>query len=311
MSVLVLGLPRAGTTWVAEMLAGTPGARYVHEPDNEHNGVEAAYAKRALGRFPMLRPGDEAPAYARLWRRAFAGPPRGVIRRLDHWDHGRAAGPLHTRRSAPLGWLAQRIPRLPDEARPVVKSVHAALCAEWVAAAAEPDHVVVLLRDPLNVVASMIELEMPDADRRLDEGGRIEPPLALPTRLHRMAWQVAVLEEALLSAAARNPDWTVERHESLMADPLERFPSLAAAVGLEWPDECHRRLLASNAAGSGYRTTRRWSDLRERWRRTLGDEQAEVVRGVVERTQASAAKASAGQPLAPTGEPATLPPLGR
>lgn len=281
MSVLILGTPRSGTTWLGEMLGATPGARYVHEPDNELIHVEAAYAKRRLGRFPMLTGEDSARAYARLWRRAFDGARPAFDTRLDALHRRIHQGRLAPLTSLPLGWIAQRV-RSDDDARmPVVKSVHAALCAEWVADRSGATHVVVLTREPLNVIASMFEMRMPDADRGLDADPRLKPAVPLPTRLHRVAWQFGTLQSALVSAAQRNPGWTVVSHESLLEDPMSRIPELASALALEWPDEATERLEASNATGSGYRTTRQWSQLDQRWRRALTDEDAEVVRLVL------------------------------
>ena len=52
------------------------------EPDNEKTSVVALGAKRGLGRFPVLSPGDEADAYRRMWAWAFAGSPVNVGLRI-------------------------------------------------------------------------------------------------------------------------------------------------------------------------------------------------------------------------------------
>jgi len=283
--VLVLGVPRSGTTWLAQMLAATDGARYVHEPDNERLRVDAAYAKRRLGRFPFLRAGDRAPAYGRLWKQAFAARrPTELAERADAFHKRRHGDRLAPGYSLPLGWAAQRLPRAPQAGTPIVKSVHAPMSAEWVAATASPDRVVVVTRDPLNVISSWIDLRMPDGRRTLHAEAPLAAPPPLSTALHRMAWQFSVLEGRLLEAAARHPDWIVERHESVIANPLERVPELAAALGLAWGEDADRTLRESNSAGGGYGTSRRWGELADRWRRTLSDEDAAVVRGVLSQT---------------------------
>ena len=73
--ILVAGLPRSGTTWVAEVLGRTAGARYLHEPDNHLVRPDAWWAKRRPRRLPRpaarrrlrSRPGDAA-AMATLTR---------------------------------------------------------------------------------------------------------------------------------------------------------------------------------------------------------------------------------------------------
>ena len=49
-SILVLGLPRRGTTWVGRALGATSGTVYVHEPD----GVHEPFAYRARIRDGLL-----------------------------------------------------------------------------------------------------------------------------------------------------------------------------------------------------------------------------------------------------------------
>lgn len=80
--ILVLGVPRSGTTWVSKVLTVGCRAALIHEPDSEHHDPFAFKAKLGLGRFPVVGPDDRVPTdYAALWRRAFEGArPRGDIR---------------------------------------------------------------------------------------------------------------------------------------------------------------------------------------------------------------------------------------
>src|SRR5215216_3657697 len=73
LKVLVIGLPRSGTTWIASTLAQTGNAALVSEPDNHYNVPFALRAKRRLpgGFHPALSPADEAPLFEALWREAF------------------------------------------------------------------------------------------------------------------------------------------------------------------------------------------------------------------------------------------------
>src|SRR5579862_5634574 len=79
--VLVVGLPRSGTTWTESVLGTAVGASTVSEPDNEKLSAPAISAKRGLGRFPVLTPGDHAPRYERLWRWALQGAPSSTALR--------------------------------------------------------------------------------------------------------------------------------------------------------------------------------------------------------------------------------------
>src|SRR3954447_17188165 len=81
--VLLVGLPRSGTTWTTATLKRTEGVVDIQEPDNHAHTPCAMRAKRGLGTFPYLEAGDEAPAYERLWQLAFEGAPRPEGPRMD------------------------------------------------------------------------------------------------------------------------------------------------------------------------------------------------------------------------------------
>lgn len=91
--MLLAGLPRSGTSWIAHALGLTQETTLVSEPDNDRNHVEALKAKASLGRYPILVPGDEASDYAALWRHAAAG--------ADHADGMRNR------------WAADRLAQVP------------------------------------------------------------------------------------------------------------------------------------------------------------------------------------------------------
>src|SRR5207247_758089 len=92
-----------------------------------------------------------------------------IERRIPRDELQRALS--HPERPRPARVAAAAILDVPAEPGPnehvVVKSVHAPLALEWVAARFEPA-VVVVLRHPLNVIASLLELGLPDRDRALE-----------------------------------------------------------------------------------------------------------------------------------------------
>jgi hypothetical protein len=165
--LLIVGVPRSGTTWVGQTLGAATGAVYVNEPDGDHDPW-AYRARRALPAGRRLRPGDPAPALERLWDGAFAGGrrPRGlraraarylyastsIDERWESWLGGRES--VRLRVSAAL---AAPLALEPGARAVVVKTVRAELTAEWVAARCRPT-VLVVERDPRNVLASWIEL---------------------------------------------------------------------------------------------------------------------------------------------------------
>ena len=297
--VVVLGLPRSGTTWTAHLLACAPGTVAVLEPDNEKTQVAAVEAKAGVGRFPVLRPGDDAEAYARLWAWALHGAePTAAQRLAGRLFHRADPGQLEALaagRPSPRLRLAGRLARPPRAVagsegsgrRVVAKSVHAPLAAEWLADRLAVS-VVVVLRHPANVLASWLALDLPDRDRHLEtvtavrehylERWDVAPPGRGAGALDRAVWQLGLLTAALEEAADGHPQWLVRRHEELCARPEDEFRRLYQALDLVWTDRAGQELAASDRPGEGFSLTRRAADLADGWRRRLGPEEVAALR---------------------------------
>lgn len=309
-NVFVVGLPRSGSTWVSKTLGLTAGTYWLKEPDNEVNDPFAARAKRSMGRYPVVAPGDPAPAdFEQLWASAFEKRyPVRPLPRLARRTRLRAARrvlkgfprtkpripyPSHemepTLRYRLAGMLST--PRVPPQGATsvVVKSVLAAMAAEWIYDQWHP-RVAVVLRHPFNVVASWLELKYPVTDLAANPLvrerylTRLNIPLLEPnaSRLSRTAWEIAVLTCILQDAAARHPEWHVVVHDDVCIYPRTRLQSLAHDLGLEWSKRAEGYLESSDRAGKGYKTRRVASDQLGRWRRRLSAEQIDEIQSVFE-----------------------------
>jgi hypothetical protein len=282
--VLVVGLPRSGTTWVGQALGRARATRYVHEPDGDH---EPYALKAKLGRTGqiVLHPGDVAPRYEKLWAGAFAGGRRSRSPRARLARRGFSASRTKHRSAALRGeavpyWLrgalALAAPLRPEPTENVVvKSVHACLAAEWIDAVFTP-RVVVVERHPLNVLSSWKQYshganawtsaELASYARRAWD---LELPVETESRFARQVMSLGVLMGALHEAAARNPGWLVRRHEDLCVDPSARFRELTAELGIDYSAEVGQYLEESNQPGEGYVTKRLTSTLPSKWEREL------------------------------------------
>lgn len=306
-SVLVAGLPRSGSTWVANALGRTEGASYVHEPDNDRHHVHAMAAKAGRGRHPLLGPGDRADAYARLFQAAFGDAEPGAVaarraelaRRLAGAAPAGALDAAMGDRPGPWPWAlwAARLvvpppavgPR-PDGTR-VVKSVHCALALDWLLDRLRPDAGLVLVRHPANVVGSWRDLgwdllRFPWSDPRLWE--RHGPPEQNPgpgrpgSLVERGAWQFSLLANALLAAAERH-DLPVVDHEDVLADPVPVLAGVAGRLGLRWTPEAEAWVTENDRPGEGYELQRVAAEQRGRWRSRLAPSEAAVLAEVVGR----------------------------
>jgi hypothetical protein len=312
--VLVVGIPRGGTTWVGEILGQTAGTAFLNEPDNHFAYPFAFRAKRRLrgGFYPYLQPDDTADLYDRLWGCALPAS-SGVDGAYRVVERRRRAVAVRLLRSAsqrqmwdafagrrPAGRLALAerlaVPERPvgPETHLVVKSVYAALAVEWIASR-HPVKVVVVERSPLNVVASWKEMGWlgRPGDDMLDTLGRdVQAELARRWRVPipppgssvvaRAAWLVAVLTVELRSASTRNPSWVGITHEDLVEAPHDRFRTLADSCGLAWSSGIDVLLDSMNAPGRGYELLRVRAELRDAWRSRLDGTEVAAARAVLE-----------------------------
>lgn len=303
--LLVMGLPRAGATWVGETLSAAANVSLVNEPDNETSNAFAVRAKSSLGRYPVLDGYERAPDdYTQLWRRAFTGqasrrsPPAVaaelLMRRLNSTELWNAfcnvRQPRVSLRLRAVRALAAPPPQPRQAPRHVVvKSAHGPLAVEWIAARFRPD-VVVVVRHPLNMIASWMELGWGGCG--LDTNPKIVERYvrrwhlpALPTgcsRLSRVAWEVGLLLSVLQSSAEAHPEWRLVRHEQLCSDPTGQFQGLFAALGLQWTKAAELHLARSNRAATGLVTMRVAADQPERWRKRLTQDEVREINSVLE-----------------------------
>jgi hypothetical protein len=314
--ILIVGIPRSGTTWVGHVLAHAEDVTLLSEPDNHLVLPFALRAKRRLpgGFHPALEPDVNAGAYELLWRQAlgFDGAPGrgyGVGERLrrtlsvrllrsasqqQKWEAFDSA-----RRPALRLLVCEQlgVPERPQAsaANLVVRSIYATLSVEWIVARF-PARVVVVTREPLNILSSwaaigwlgregddMLDTLEASVQRRLGSRWSVNPPKPGSSIIRRGAWLIGALSSELRAAASRNPGWLTVSHEELIERPHERFRALAEACGLHWTSDMERVLDDSNRPGSGYELFRARDELRDAWRRRLSADEAAEAMAVLER----------------------------
>jgi Sulfotransferase domain len=306
--VLVVGMPRSGSTWVGRVLAAGLGTELLDEPDNHFVSPYAYRVKRRLGQgsYPQLCVDDEAPDYAALWRRAFAieseGENFGLRARrrvsrslLQRTEPAHVTGVLAgTVQPRPALRVAERL-AVPEQplagTRAVVaKSVYAPLAVEWLSALCAP-RVVVVLRNPLNVLSSWVQLGWlvddplePLATRLQAElAARYDAPRPTPqwSALERAAWLAGVLTSALADLGDVPGMRVHTTHESLTRSRSEGFRRLVRELDLEWDRRAEQLLVDLDRPGRGFDPTRVSSELEDAWRTRLSPEQVHAARSVL------------------------------
>jgi hypothetical protein len=282
--VVVSGVPRSGTSWVARTLAYAPGLTYYREPDN-HDYVEGA---RFRFRFLYLPRPREDPEYAAHMRRALTGQIVTPATMRD--DPGPLLGRLPARWARRLG---SRFPVLYLRAPGVLaKLVFSNLALEWISDAFPRARQVHVLRHPCGTFASWRRLGWEPRPHLLLEDELLTEelgPLAAVLAEADGFWERAAAEWAATAVivtrqAARHPDWLVVQHEWLCEDPEPRFRLLTEAAGLRWTDGAARFLRGADAPGDdpfGFR--RRSRDEIDKWRREVDPADVARCRAVVER----------------------------
>ncbi len=250
-AVLIAGTPRCGSTWLANVLGRTTDARTVYEPDGPFSDILGALVATRLGPFPVLRPEDESRWYQVVWDLAFSGgwP-------WDRVEAARSAGRQMVKippsvRDAVVAGLAMgtaRVRRRPDHV--IIKSVNSAFALEWITARYAP-RVVVLRRNPLNVISSWLVLDMasmwplgdhPSIREHYLEPLGITPPAEGISPVASVAWKVGLLTLALKETAERHPDWVQISYDELSEEPLAGCQDLFDRLDLPWTDDATKFL---------------------------------------------------------------------
>ncbi|HET6521142.1 MAG TPA: sulfotransferase [Geminicoccaceae bacterium] len=240
--MLLVSLPRSGSTWVGDVLGSAPDALYLHEPLTQSLDLS--------GTEPILvEPDAPAPAavYPAAAAAAFAGLPTfrsHVLRWPGQWALGRRAG-----------------------RRVVVKEVNPLICP-WIVREHRP-RVILLVRHPAAVSLSYRRLgwfDLPDFQMASGDGAAGDGPWRRSGRR-----QGYVLDRAL-RALSGYPDHVVVRYEDLCRQPVEGFRRLYAFAGLTWTPAVGR-LIEAKAGGDRndvYATSRATRLMADSWRAQIG-----------------------------------------
>nr|WP_252393837.1 sulfotransferase [Candidatus Rhodoblastus alkanivorans] len=287
--LLLIGVPRSGSTWLAEILARATGRLLAMEPDDAYRWPEALHAKRGLGDYPNASTARASAEFRELWRLALKEPRRFSIERNDPQKSALGSQSLSVTRgivgdhrvdtpgSTEIG-SEQRL-CLPDDEL-VVKTVNASLCADVIAGWLGAE-VIMLSRDLRKVISSWTLMAgFEPEDLHLDPWVRqnVLSGMSIPqcrTRLEKIALTVAVLDKSLKLTTRRNGCRAIT-YEELVENPHQKVVDLLTSLALNCDDSVHESIDTRQAPGSGFETKRSSAQLRE-WETRLTDDQwAEV-----------------------------------
>ncbi len=302
--VLLFGLPRSGTTWLAKVFDSHPDVLYRHEPDTVWRG-------RHLPVWPPATPSAAALSEARAYldrlmrtrtlktigtRPLFPKAYRGAVAERVHAAlieavrlAERLGGPRLARRVTIPDWVAATAW---GGITLVLKSVSSPTRLGLFAQALPGCRVIYTLRHPCGQVASMrrgerlglfehaLDLDWLLAGPEAKAHGLDPATFARWPLLERLAWQWVLLNERALADLAHHPAARVVRHADLARAPLAQARELLAFAGLSLPPATAafiRRSTEHTGATGYYRVFRNAAAEIDKWRSELSaEEQARI-----------------------------------
>jgi hypothetical protein len=323
--VLIIGVPRSGTSWLGKIFDSHPGVLYRHEPDDVV----------AQPDFPGICPVEDIPRYTDAVRRyvaqltkvrqvkssgtrpVFAKPfqpfPAPIIRRC-------LAFTLRAGESVLPGaaWL-KRVP-IPDfigrhgaEISYVIKSVGLIGAVALLARAIPESRIIAVFRHPCGQIASnkrgvaagyggpFFGPRVLATARARELGMTRELYDAMPV-LDQWVWAWALVHAKLFAEADNLPNMRILRYESLCEAPLEQARELMAFARLPWMPQTERFIEDSthSRGREGYFSLfRNPIEAATKWQRELSRDEIAHFTGIVERVLPREACTEVLRPLDP------------
>lgn len=265
--VLVISLPRSGSSWAGEILGAAPNALYLREPVTQTH--LASGGKAAVT--PVCH--DQPPCgYSRAAEYAFHGIPafrRGIVQIPEQW--------VWSRRTS---------------RRVVIKEVNP-LALSWFRERYYPA-IVYLIRHPVAVADSYRRLGWMDIDPRERLSYAVRAgclPELEGLELEGFWERMGAFQAAVTRLALAGLEWGDDCHliyyEDLCNDPVSSFRRLYDSLGLEWDDAVRKRIekrmnpdgkqANDDGRDNPYSTQRDTANMQDAWRRNVSPEDADAV----------------------------------
>jgi hypothetical protein len=301
--IVIVGLPRSGTSWLAKIFDSHPATFYCHEPDS----------RGGLRGVPFAPDCEEAATYSPAIRQFAASLPSTrevrVIGKLPVFpkSYDLPGGYPLRRATVVVGKLLGKVVADPKVRLPVKKG--AAMTVLWKSiestarlgtlARALPDaRFVHLIRHPCGYVDSVVRgyeshrfssstppwgdagiIGLLSETREAQRYAASRGMPASPTNYERLAWLWLVQNEKALDETQHLANVTAVRYEELCAHPVDACRRLFATLGLTWATETQRFIEASTSShhSSYYALSKDPLRAAHEWRRRLS---ADAARGI-------------------------------
>jgi len=260
--LLIVSLPRSGSSWVGETLAQAGTAAYLREPVTQaYTAIHPKFSVFEVDSSAVPR------EYRRLSELAFGGIPRfgrKVVSLRSQWRLG-----------------------LRSHKRIVIKEVNPLAVAYW--QSSFDSDVIFLVRHPAAVAASLQAMQWSrDTFGHWFPGSSQAELISKIGHTRGSSWaelgaSQAIIHEKICALMDVTDRIKLIRYEDICTDPLHHFRQLFAFAGFEWNSSIESFILRQttsheNESPGGYSTRRNSASMPDAWKSQLADDEIDELR---------------------------------
>lgn len=308
--ILIIGTPRSGTTWTANILAQSPQTIYIHEPDNERTSFLGYLNKLRCHRMPYLNENKSNSEYFQLFDQAFNKVFPSANSRInkiafkfsglnipkvekqiklkidDISNLGKVKQPFFYK--TPYNIFRNLL--YPDfrnfkSKRRIIKSVHSGLALQFLKKHFD-FRLVIIFRHPANVILSYIRTKSPDGNRDVYEQPDLKNDYLqlyvkhlkeLGSPLALMGFQIAIFYYYWENTVLKSRDTIVLEHKDLCVQTEEKFKKIYNSLDLEWNNKVVSYIKRHNKEGEGYEINRLAKNELDKWKNEFTSTQVKQI----------------------------------
>lgn len=285
--IIIFGIPRSGSTWLSESLNYDKETFLVHEPDNEKHTFLAYIHKKNIGRFPYT---DNNLDLLHIFKKSL----KNDILQQHHFYNKllfqlfnitkneienklRDSEPL--RHHLLMNLLYNSYPKCKLSRRVIVKSVHSFLSLPFLMKNIDFTPIIII-RNPLNILSSMLYLKMGDICRNVNKNYDIMNDFDLEdydftSQIAKAGQQIGIFYSIIEQYNKDIDNIILLKHEDLCVDYLKNFKQLYSKLNLNWNQNVENLLVKKNTRGLGYSTSRISHEMIDIWKKRLSKKQVE------------------------------------
>lgn len=306
--VLVVGLPRSGTTWEYNTLIMNKSVEGIFEPDNEIVNPIALWNKTGNHRFQEVDTFNRHKQQQYFWDQVFKGGWKHnlfykFLKKIYLYDLNRVEYliekrcgviippnnlinyiPYHKRKNYTTDLtfvsLIHPLIRKNKKSRLIIKSVHAINQLRFIKERYNPI-IVIIIRKLRNLISSYLRLKMPDAYRiDLEVNYDLKPFINSNDNelFVKIAFQACYLTKKLIDYHLSDNKSILIVHENACLNPQKHYAALFSKLNLNFSSQVVEYLERVNREGTGFIPVRDYRREQKKYKGVLTSNQEELVR---------------------------------